>query len=205
MKYADLVRQIKNEARVKDDDTFTSIIVDVLNDLFKEAIESQRPFEFKKETTIPLTAAVTHFDLPVDFFLHHKVIFHDVDTGKEYPLTDEDGAVQPAPRGMYGHPRTFEINTGGQIFIKQIGSIVTGDWLILVYYKKPPEIDPSDLIIDNPLARLEPFLVRAAIQRVRLYHSDDATAMQVLNGMVSSAAKGFSNDEPITTKEKSRA
>jgi hypothetical protein len=196
MRYEEILAQVKIEARVKDDSTFNAICIGILNDLFKEAISSQRPFEFKKESSITLTANQDLFDLPADFFVHHEILYWDVDTSRTYPLTDEDKSVEPAPRGLYGHPRSFEILTENKVYIKPSEGIVTGDELRIIYYKTPPIVTTANLTTNNPLPRLEPFLLRAAIQRVRMFHTDDPAAMQLLNGMVTSAAKGFANDEP---------
>ncbi len=195
MTYQALIDQIKVESRIKVDDNFLLLIIGLLNELCKEAVLSERPFELKAELTIPLITNTRLADIPTDFFVHHEILFKDSDTQRIYQLQDEDGAAQPAPRGLYGHPKTFEI-LGSQIFIKPYAGIVTGDNLYLVYYKTPPTITTANLLTENPLKRLEPFLTRAAIRRIRMFHSDDMQVAQMFTGDISSAAKAFAKDEP---------
>lgn len=203
MKFQDLIDQIKTESRIKDDDSFLPMVIGLLNELFKEAIEDQRPFEQRVDIVLPLnTSGVGQLVCPDDFFIHHQLFFHDSDTGREYQLVDQDNAVPPAPKGLYGHPKTFELLTGEPTMINlqpQIG-IVAGDRIRLIYYKGVLEITPDNLTQDNPIPRLEPFLIRAAIRRVRMFHSDDVQVAQMLTGDISSAAQGYSKDEPEPKK-----
>ena len=198
MKYADLVEQIKTESRVKGDDEFVPTIIGLLNELFKEAVESQNPFELRNEVQLALTTGGESVALPNDFFIHKQVLFMDADSGRRYPLTDQDQAIPPAPRGLYGHPKSFEI-TGATILLKPATGIVTGDKLLLVYYKFPPVITEDTLISDNPIPRLEPFLVRGVVRRIRMIHADDLQVAQMLGGDATSGAKAFTNDEPRKT------
>lgn len=199
MKFQDLIDQIKTESRIKDDDSFLPMVIGLLNELFKEAIEDQRPFEQRVDTVLPLTVTgVGQLTCPDDFFIHHQLFFHDSDTGREYQLVDQDGAIPPAPKGMYGHPKSFELLAGEPTIISlqpQIG-IVAGDSIRLIYYKGVPEITPDNLTQDNPIPRLEPFLIRATIRRIRMFHSDDVQVAQMLTGDISSAAQSYSKDEP---------
>lgn len=198
MKFLTLVDQIKTESRVKSDANFDELIVSLLNELFKEAVESQRPFELKREVLLAIVPETGLVTLPVDFFLHHEVFFSDSDTGRTWMLTDQDKPAQPAPSGFFGHPKSFEI-LGGVITLKPFSSVVLGDEAILVYYKTPPFVDITDLNVENSIPRLEPFLIRAAIRRVRLQHSDDIQVAQLFQGDVASAAKGYTMDEPKKT------
>jgi hypothetical protein len=161
-------------------------------------VESQNPFELRNEVELPLTTQVATVALPNDFFIHKQVQFQDADTERHYPLTDQDRAIPPAPRGLYGHPKSFEI-AGQTILLKPADAIVTGDSLLLVYYKFPPVVTPETLIDDNPIPRLEPFIVRGVIRRIRMVHADDLQVAQMLGGDTSSAAKAYTNDEPRRT------
>lgn len=198
MLFQDLLTQIKTESRVQGDDSFTLPLLGIINELFKEAVESERPFELRQDVDINLTTAPAVVTLPADFFLHHRITFKDANTGRQYQLNSEDKPVQPAPRGMFGHPKSYELITGSpsQIVLKPFDQIVAGDRLNLVYFKKPPEVTVDMLIQQNPLPRLEPFLIRGAIRRMRIIHIEDQTAVQMLTGDVGSAAQSYTKDEP---------
>jgi len=196
MLFQDLVIQIATEGRISGDADFQPLVIGLINELFKEAVESQRPMELRCETLLDLTSGVEFVELPDNFFIHHQVRFIDIDTQKVYSLTDQDKAASPAPRGLYGHPKTFEIQSG-QIILKPPLAIVTGDKLHLVYYKIPPVLTPALLQTQNPLIRLEPFLIRGCVRRIRMLHGDDLQVAQILGGDVSSAATAYSKDEPI--------
>lgn len=197
MIFQTLIEQIKTEARIKEDDEFDSTVIGLINEMFKEAVESQRPFELREETFLNLTTATNTVALPEDFFIHQEILFVDADTGREYQLTDQDEAISPAPRGMYGHPKSFEIVTGQLLNIKPFANIVTGDKIHLVYYKFPPVVTTETVIAENPIPRLEPYLIRTVIRRLRMFHIDDAQVAQMFSQDVASAAKGYSNDEPV--------
>lgn len=199
MLYFDLITQIKKEGRIESDDSFDAVIVGLLNELFKEAVESQHPFELKAETQLVLTNSTETVSLPSDFFLHDQIVFQDEDTGREWKLSDQDDANQPAPRGMYGHPKTYEI-LSTQLSIKPASEIISGDKILLIYYKTPPTVLLTTLNTQNPIPRLEPFLIRAAIRRIRMFHSDDMQVAQMFQGDIASAGKGYSNDEPKETQ-----
>lgn len=201
MKFDLLVAQIKSEARIATDSTFDTTVVALLNELFKEAVEQQRPFELRAEATLALTTNTGSVNLPTDFFIHHQVRFVDADTSRTYPLTDEDKAVPPAPIGLYGHPKSFEILANSVLDLKPYSAIVTGDGIFLVYYKIPPIVLITALNVENPIPRLEPFLIRGVIRRIRMLHSDDVQIAQMLSGDVQSAASGYAKDEP---REKER-
>lgn len=196
MLFSALVTQIKGEARVLADDSFNAIVIGLLNELFKEATLSQRPFELRAETLIDVASITGLVTLPTDFFVYHQVLFNDVDTAREYPLINQDEASQPAPRGMYGHPKSFEVITG-QLLIKPPAAIVGGDKVRLIYYKIPPTVTAETLETQNPIPRLEPFLIRAAIRRIRMLHTDDVQVAQMFSGDVTSAASAFTKDEPV--------
>lgn len=196
MVFQDLVNQIKTEGRIASDSEFDPMVIGLINELFKEAVESERPFELRADIVLALTTATATVALPADFFIHHQVFYQDADTGRTYQLTDEDKAVPPAPMGLYGHPKSFEVVTSGQIILKPSGAIVTGDSVLLIYYKKPPEITQASLINANLIPRLEPFLVRGVIRRIRMFHSDDLQVAQMLSGDIQSAGQGYSKDSP---------
>lgn len=196
MKFSDLILQIKAEARVKADDAFDAVVIGLLNEMFKEATLAQRPFELRGEVPLAITAVTGLVTLPADFFVHHQVRFHDADTGREWALTTQDEAIQPAPRGMYGHPKSYQVESG-QILLKPATAIVGGDTINLVYYKIPPIVLIDALTVDNPIPRLEPFLIRATIRRIRMLHSDDVQVAQMLSGDVGSAASSYTKDEPV--------
>lgn len=202
MLFQDLVDQIKSESRIKEGDDFDSTVISLINELFKEATESQRPFELRQEITLALVAATGIATLPSDFFVYHQVIFQDSDTSREWTLVDQDKAAAPAPRGLYGHPKTFEVMTGGILSIKPKVALVTGDTVFLVYYKSPPTLTEALLTSANPIPRLEPFLIRSVIRRLRMLHSDDISVAQMLSQDVSSAASAYSRDEPEKPTEK---
>lgn len=195
MRFDQLVIQIKAESRISGDDTLNATVVGLLNEQFKEAVESQRPPELRNEVIIDLATGTGSYALPDDYFIFHKFIFQDVDTGREYELVDSDDAVPPAPRGLFGHPKAFEVE-GVLVSLKPKIGIVTGDHLQIVYYQKPPVVDVENLAVDNPIERLEPFLIRSTIRRLRMFHSDDLQVAQMLQGDISSAAQGYSKDEP---------
>ncbi len=201
MKFDLLIAQIKKEARIATDATFDPTVIGLLNELFKEATEQQRPFELRAESLLDLTTGNGTVALPTDFFIHHQVNFMDADTSRSYPLTSQDKAIPPAPIGLYGHPKSFEIKAGNLLDIKPASSIVTGDRVFLVYYKTPPVVILGATNVDNPIVRLEPFLIRAVIRRIRMLHSDDVQIAQMLNGDVQTAASGYAKDTPAT-KEK---
>lgn len=197
MTFQDLVNQIKTEARIKEDDSFNPTVIGLINELFKEAVESQRPFELRNEVTLSLTPSGTGIiPVPDDFFIHHQIFYKDINSSREWQLSDEDSIILPAPRGMYGFPKSFQIVNGIRIAIKPSSSVVAGSTLRLIYYQTPPEINQSQLIDDNSIPRLEPFLIRACIRRLRMFHADDLQVAQMLSGDISSAAQGYSNDEP---------
>lgn len=196
MKFDAIVAEIKAESRLATDDTFDQTVVNLLNELFKEAVEQQRPMELRMEAVLSLTTNTGTVNLPTDFFIHHQLRFQDADTGRTYPLTDEDKAVPPAPIGLYGHPKSFEILSGNTLNLKPSTSIVTGDGVLLVYYKIPPLIVLENLNVENPIPRLEPFLIRATIRRLRLFHSDDVQVAQLLTGDIQTAASGYAKDQP---------
>lgn len=195
MKFQDLIIQIQTEARVKGDDSFVPAIMGILNELFKEATQSQKPFELRREVSLTLTAATPIVALPADFFIHNQVRFTDVDTQREYALVHQDQAIPPAPKGLSGHPTSFEI-LGGLVSIKPASEIKSGDQLQLVYYAIPPVITADNLTTDNPIPRLEPYLIRGAITRMRIVHVDDPTAVQALTPMASAGGSAFAKDEP---------
>lgn len=195
MRYQLLVDQIKTEARIDTDSEFDTLVIGLLNELFKEAIESQRPFELRSEAVLTLTTDTPNIALPDDFFIHHTLHYKDVDSGRSYRLSGQDKAILPAPSGLYGKPKCFEI-LGNQIYLKPFDQIVSGDTINLVYYKGVPEVTPDTLDTDNPIQRLEPFLIRGVVRRIRMFHSDDVQVAQLLAGDVASAAKGYVNDEP---------
>lgn len=195
MVFQDLVNQIKVEARISSDTEFDPMVIGLINELFKEAVESQRPFELRNEVPLTLSAQNPQVTLPDDFFIHHQVFFKDINTGIIYQLNDEDKASAPCPRALYGNPNVFQV-AQGFIYVKPPDQIVSGDQINLIYYKKPPEIVQADLITQNPIPRLEPFIIRGVIRRIRMFHSDDLQVAQMLSGDISSAAKGYMNDGP---------
>lgn len=201
MKFGSLVEQIKKEARLATDATFDATVVSLLSELFKEAVEQQRPMELRKEVLLPLTTNNGTVTLPNDFFIHHQFQFNDTDTGRQYPLTDQDKAIPPAPRGLFGHPKSFEVVTGNTVNLKPATAIVTGDNLFLVYYITPPVVTLDNLNDENPVVRLEPFLIRATIRRLRMFHIDDAQVAQMLSDDVKTAAIGYGKDEPREKSE----
>lgn len=195
MTYAQLLIQVKTEGRIQKDDSFDSIVIGLLNELFREAVESQRPFELRQDVDLNVVASTNGaITLPDDFFIWNQINFIDSDTGRTWPLVLQDNAVQPAPRGMYGHPKSFEI-LGNVLLIDPVTAIVLGDKVNLVYYKNPPVITAESINTENPIKRLEPFLIRAAIRRIRMFHSDDIQVASMLQGDIASAAKGYTNDE----------
>jgi hypothetical protein len=201
MIFQNLLNQIKSEARVRTDDNFDAVIIDLLNEIFQESVSSQRPFELREEVSLTFSVVTGYIDLPDDFFLHHSVDFHDVDTDKIWPLSDQDEAISPAPRGFYGHPKHYEV-VGTRILVAPISSLIVGDKLILVYYKKPPTITTETLIDENPIPRLEPYLIRSAIRRIRMLHTDDVQVVQMFQQDMVSAARGYVKDEPQAPPEK---
>lgn len=195
MIYQNLIDQIKTESRLKDDDSFTSIAIGLLNEAFKEAVESQRPFELRNEVNLSLVSGVGTVSPPDDFFIHHQ-LFYKLSTGKEYQLTDQDKAIAPAPRGLYGYPKTFEIQEGLNIVLSPVELISSGDNLRLIYYQIPPIITMANITQENPIIRLEPFLIRFAIRRGRMFHSDDLQVAQMLTSDVGAAASAYTKDSP---------
>lgn len=195
MLYQTIVDQIKIEARIATDTEFDTLVIGLLNELFKEAIESQRPFELRQDVVLTLTTATQIVAVPDDFFIHHTLEYVDVASGRKYMLSGEDKAILPAPSGLYGKPKSFAIS-GTNVILKPFDQIVSGDTINLVYYKGVPEVTPDTLDQPNPIQRLEPFLIRGVVRRIRMFHSDDVQVAQMLSGDVGSAAKGYSNDAP---------
>lgn len=197
MTYQSILDQIKTEARIKQDSSFDTLVISLINELFKEATESQRPFELRQEVSItPLTLNATVVTLPIDFFLQHQILYTDAVSGKQYDLIDQDDAISPAPLGLYGKPKSFEISTGGVLRLKPFGNIAVNDSVLLVYYKTPPTITVATLIDENPIPRLEPYIIRGCVRRIRMYHSDDIQVAQMLQMDMQSAAAGYAKDEP---------
>jgi hypothetical protein len=196
MLFQEMLDQIKGEARIKQDDTLDEIVFGIINQQFKEAVQNNRPWELRKAEKIPLTTGNSLFNLPQDFYLWHEILFNDADTGRVWGLVDQDGAAQPAPIGMYGHPKSFEIIENNQIFVNPSSSIVTGDFINLVYYKIPPIVTEEILTQENPIPRLEPFIIAASIRRVRMFHDDDMAVAQMLTGDIQQAAQGYTKDLP---------
>jgi len=196
MTFQNLLDQIKSEARVKADDDFNEVVIALLNELFKDAVGSQRPFELRQEVALSFTDTTGFINLPTDFFIHHAIDFVDADTAKKWPLIDEDKSTEPAPRGFWGHPKKFEV-VGTQIKVQPTTDLIVGDALILVYYKNPPTITAANLSTTNPIQRLEPFLIRAAVRRIRMLHSDDVQIAQMFQGDITSAAKAYVKDEAL--------
>jgi hypothetical protein len=196
MIFQDLLNQIKSEGRIREDSSFDNIVIALINELFKEAVESQRPFELRNEVSISIgTSGNNQVPLPTNFFLYHQVFYKDINTGREWQLSDEDKVILPAPRGFYGFPKSFAV-ASPNIYIKPKTNIISGSVLRLIYYKIPPEIDTSQLVNPNPIPRLEPFIIRAAIRRLRMFHADDLQVAQMFTGDIGSAAQGYANDEP---------
>lgn len=196
MTYQQIVDQVKEEGRIDGDNDLVPIVIGLINEAYKEAVMDQRPFELRKNATINLTASNSEFNLPADFFIHHQFIFHDVDTGKEWKLVDQDGPIQPAPRGFFNHPKSFELISGNKVQLKPFEGIITSDTLKLEYYYTPPILTLANLSTPNPIVRLEPFIVRMAIRRVRMFHLDDPTVMEALSGDVNAASQAFQRDKP---------
>lgn len=193
MKFSALIAQIKTEARIKAGTEFDAMVIGLLNEMYKEAVENQRPFELRAEVEIPIPNT-GQVPLPNDFFIHHQVIFEDAD-GRSYSLSDQDKPSQPAPRGMYGHPKSFEI-TGAIILLKPATTLAVDDVLRLIYFRLPPIVTLQNVNDENSIVRLEPFLIRTCIRRIRMFHSDDVQVAQMLTSDVSAAASGFTRDEP---------
>lgn len=197
MIFQDLINQIKFEARIREDDSFNPVAIGLINELFKEAVESQRPFELRNEVSLTLNLSGQGLiPVPDDFFIHHQAFYKDIDSGREWQLSDEDRVILPAPHGMYGFPKSFQVVNGIQIAIKPATSVVANSTIRLIYYQRPPEITQLQLVDTNPIPRLEPFLIRACIRRLRMFHADDMQVAQMLTGDISSAAQGYANDEP---------
>lgn len=195
MFFQDILAQIKTESRIKDDSTFDAYVLNLMNEMFIEAVQSARPFELRNEVFLYVDATTGYATLPADFFLYHQVLFQDSQTNREYLLTDQDEASQPAPRGLYGHPTSFEVQSG-QIVLNPLGGIITGDQIRLIYYKTPPVVTLSNISQLNPISRLEPYLIRTCVRRVRLFHTDDPQVTSQLTGDITSAAAAYSKDEP---------
>lgn len=195
MTYAQLIDQIKTEGRVKDDDAFTSIAISLVNESFKEAVESQRPFELRDEIPLTLVSGVGSIPLPDNFFIHHQ-FFYGVPDGREYALTDQDKAISPAPRGLYGKPKSFQVQEGLVVVLAPADMISSGDSLRMIYYLAPPEITEATINDEVAIPRLEPFLIRFAIRRARMFHSDDVQVAQMLSQDVGAAAQAYTKDSP---------
>lgn len=195
MIFGDLVTQIKTEGRLADDDAFTQTVLGIINESFKEAVESQRPFELRNQVSIALTSGVGTVPVPTDFFIHHQ-LFYTSSLGPEYQLTDQDKAISPAPRGLFGYPKTFEVENGLNFILGPANLITSADTLRVIYYQKPPEVSEAMLNQVNPIPRLEPFLIRCALRRVRMYHSDDLQVAQMLTADITSAASAYTKDTP---------
>lgn len=195
MTFQELAQQIQMEGRIKDDDAFLSIVIGLMNEAYKEAVEAQRPFELREEVSISLTSGQGTVPLPVDFFIHHQ-LFYKTGAYAPYQLSDQDKAASPAPRGLYGKPKQFEIQSGQVIILKPSNNVGGGDMLDLIYYQAPTIIASSNITEQNPIPRLEPFLIRMALRRVRMYHSDDIQVAQMLTGDITSAANAYSKDGP---------
>ncbi len=202
MTFDNLVRQIQIEARLKTDVTFVPLIVSLLNESFLEAVENQRPFELKKEIEISLNGVTNgRKELPADFLVHHEVLFKSLNLARVWPLSDEDDATQPNPRGLSGYPKSYEVIGGNQVYIKPFNTIVNTDSIYLIYYAKPPLVDVNNLVVQNTIIRLEPFLIRFTVRRLRMFHTDDPQVIQWLAGDIASAAQGYSKDEPQVKPE----
>lgn len=196
MIFQNLVNQIKTEARLKEDSTFDDLVIALINEMFIEAVQSQRPFELRREVFLLVAAVTGVVSLPDDFFLHHQLFFNDIDTGQEWQLIDQDEASQPAPRGFYGHPTSYEVEFE-EALIKPTGAIISGDQIRLIYYVAPPILSSVNILQENPIPRLEPFLLRACLRRARMFHTDDMQVVQVLSGDVASAASAYTKDTPV--------
>ena len=199
MTYRELLAQVKTEARIADDDTFDSIVINLLNELYIEATLQSRPDDLRNETILTLTTSPTVTNLPSDFLVEHQFDFIDADTGKEWRLSGQDEAISPAPRGLYGHPKSYQVQATGstqQVILKPYSSIVNGDQLRVIYYEKPEVITTSNLDTENPNPRVEAFLIRAAVRRVRMFHSDDLSIAKMLEGDITSAARAYDKEKP---------
>ncbi len=86
-------------------------------------------------------------------------------------MNDGTTVVEPAPTGFYGFPKRYEI-TGDQISISPITLFneVEGDELFLDYYRKPETASTEALSLDVIPDRLFPFVVRATLARLKVYH-----------------------------------
>lgn len=197
MTFQDLITQIKIEARVLQDDTFDAVTINLLNEFFKEAVQSEHPFELRDEVEIEIEESTGFVSLPADFLIHHQINFIDFESMRKYPLTDQDEAAPPAPPGLYGHPKTFELLADSKLLIKPISEISSDDRIELIYYKAPLFITTANLDVPNPLQRLEPYLTRSVVRRIRMLHVDDVQIAQMLQQDITSAAKSYSQDEPI--------
>lgn len=196
MTFAELIEEIRYESRIKAGTDFQEILINLLNELFIEAVCSERPFELRTRAPLNATPTTGITALPADFLVHHEVLYQDINTGRQWPLYDIDDASQPSPIGLYGHPKSFEIITGNNLFVGPTTQIVTGDIISLLYYKQPLVITTSNLQTENPIVRLEPFLIRSAIRRARMFNTDDVQVAQMFEGDIASAANMFSKDQP---------
>lgn len=200
MIFQDLVTQIQTEGRLVNDDSFIQVVIGILNESFKEAVESQRPFELRNQAILNLSTANGIVSVPNDFFINHQV-FYKTSGFCEYQLTDQDKSISPAPRGLYGYPKTFEVENGLNYILAPANLITSADQLRIIYYQNPPEVTTDTLTSENPIPRLEPFLIRCALRRLRMYHSDDLQVAQMLTGDISSAAQAYSKDTPERTSK----
>jgi len=199
MTYREILAQVKTEARIASDNTFDSIVINLLNELYIEATLQSRPDDLRNEVLIELLTSPAVIDLPSDFLVEHQFNFIDADTGREWMLTQQDEAIQVAPRGMYGHPKSYQVQATGsqqQVILKPYTSIVAGDKIRLMYYESPEKITTINLDTVNPNPRVEPFLIRSAIRRVRMFHSDDLQIAQMLQGDIVSAVRAYDKEPP---------
>lgn len=187
---ADFLTQVKREGRVEGDANFDAFIVDTLNELIIEAVMQERVPELRVlEFPLDIPIDDEPVDLPPDYLKMYRLRYENFATDKSWTLDDGTGIVEPAPPGFYNFPKHYSV-VGQQILIRPVEEISEDDAFTLDYYRKP-----DVYLVDEPDGeitpeRLIPYLVRATLARVKVYH-EKLQETQFHTADANKAAQGF--------------
>lgn len=183
MTWAELVAEVKKEARIAGDAEFDTLVLSLLNEYQLEAAMSAKPPELRD--VVELTSP---YPLPADLLTIETVEYDG------YQLRPYD---KPAwPTAKLGYPQRYLQGTPNLKLFPAPTYELPYKTVSLSYYKTPTKV--TEALTGSPLERLTPYILRATIRRVRLFHDGDASVANALQSDVQSAASAIVKDEPIS-------
>lgn len=197
MTYNDLIEKIKKEGRVEADDDFDDFIIGVLNELYIEATEQEKIPELRENFIYGWNELQEAISLPDGYLKIHSVRFYPLNFETGWDLGSTSGVIEPAPPGFFGYPKSYEIR-GDLIQISPVDGVGYGDTLEITFYGTPPFINSTTRTNEIFVPRLEPYLIRAALSRVHLYHSKVDLAQAYTSGSAE-GGKAFQAENNSTT------